>query len=139
MRIAAHESKPIDKHGPLSREGMDKIRKVLALHHAMVLKTRDGVISQLERPFFDAGKPAFKAREIERILLAGIDEDHRAWRLELSATAFCKNRNRGVRYGHCRHLPFQRGCNCAVSFHRRCLMRRSSPGGTRDATHQGPA
>jgi hypothetical protein len=30
---------------------VDKIRKIFALHHAMVLKTLDGVISQLERSF----------------------------------------------------------------------------------------
>jgi hypothetical protein len=36
----------------------------------------NGIISQLERLFFDSGEPAFKAREIKRILLAGIDQDH---------------------------------------------------------------
>ena len=36
----------------------------------MFLKSSDGVIAQLECPLFNAGKPAFKAREVKRILLA---------------------------------------------------------------------
>jgi len=37
-------SRPIDKHGPLGGKG-EKIRKILALHYAIVLKPRDGVIA----------------------------------------------------------------------------------------------
>lgn len=66
MRIAAHEPKSIYEHRPLGGERMDKIRKLLALHHAMALKARDGVIAQRERPLFNAGKPAIKAREVKR-------------------------------------------------------------------------
>jgi hypothetical protein len=87
MRITAHEPESIDKHGPLRGERVDEIGKVFALDHAMVLQSRDGIISQPERPSFDSGKPPCKAREIKRILLASIDHDDRAWRFELSATA----------------------------------------------------
>jgi len=60
MRISVRAPKSIDKHGPLSREGMDQIGKIFGLDHTVILKTRDGVISQLERPFFDSSKPASK-------------------------------------------------------------------------------
>jgi hypothetical protein len=72
MAIAAHETKPVDEHGPLGGEGVDKVGEILAFHDAMVLKTRDGVIAQLERPLFDASKPASK-RDVEslRLLFAG--------------------------------------------------------------------
>ncbi len=83
----------------------------VAFHDAMFLKSRAGVIAQLECPLFNASKPAFKAREIKRVLLAGIDEDHWPWRLELRATAFCKDGNRRVRYRRCLRLPLQWRCN----------------------------
>ena len=111
MRIAAHQPKPIDKDRPMSSKRMDEIRKAFALNHAIILKSRDGVVSQPERALFDTGKPAFKAGEVKRVLLAGVDEGHGTWRLELSAAAFRQNGNDGVRRRSCRRLPFQGRCN----------------------------
>jgi hypothetical protein len=90
---------------------MDQVGEIFALDHTVILKTRDGVISQLERPSFDSSKPALEAGEVKRILLARVDQNYWAWRLELSATAFRKNENCGVRHGHRLPLPFQRRSN----------------------------
>jgi hypothetical protein len=75
-------------YGPLRRERMNQISGVFALDHAVVFEFCDGIIVELERPQFDSGKPAFKAGEIQRILFAGVDQDHRAWPFELGAAAF---------------------------------------------------
>jgi hypothetical protein len=118
---------------------MDKIGKTLALHHAMILKTCDGIVSQLEGPPLDAGKPAVKAGEIEGVLLAGIDEDYRTW--------FCAECHRVLpereSQGAVRALPSfailtEMESVFGVSS-RLCLTPRCSPGSIRDASRRGPA
>ena len=63
----------MDKDDSFCRERADPIGQVFPFHDADVLQSGDRVITQLERLPLDASEPGMKAREIERVLLAGID------------------------------------------------------------------
>src|ERR1035438_5637264 len=73
VRVFGHLPQASDKHRTLDGEGAHQIREILALDNADVLKSRNRVVAQLQGPTFHSTEPALEAREVEWILLTGID------------------------------------------------------------------
>ena len=98
----------MDEGGALDGQRMHQVGKVLALDGTDIFESGDGVIAQRERPALDTGKPAAKARERERVLLAGVHDDGGFRRVELSASALGHDGQRRRRHGRDGQLPFER-------------------------------
>jgi hypothetical protein len=83
VRVGTHSSNPIDEHGTLHGERMDKIAEVLPLDHASAFQAGEAVVSESQGFLLDPGEPSREARKIEGILLTLIHQHDAAWRLEL--------------------------------------------------------
>src|SRR5712691_11021290 len=76
--ILAHEPQAMDKHRTPSCKGVDKVGQVFPLHYATIFHPHDGIVSEFQGSGLDPSKPSLKARKVERILLAGVNDEHRA-------------------------------------------------------------
>src|SRR5712691_9623713 len=58
-------------------KGVDKVGQVFPLHYATIFPPHDGIVSEFQGSGLDPSKPSLKARKVERILLAGVNDEHR--------------------------------------------------------------
>jgi hypothetical protein len=103
--VLRHSSQPFCENVPISGTGMHQIQQFLPFHYADIFHTGNRVVTQLKSLSLYPSKPTFKPREIQRNLLACIDQKNRPWCLELRTTTFGKDRNDGRCYRICIHLP----------------------------------
>src|SRR5882672_7530330 len=114
---------------------MNQVRKVLPLHDADILHAGNRIVSQLESPPLNSGKPTFKTRKVQRNLLPRIDYENRTWCLQLCSSAFRNDRNHWWRHRVSGHLPGQgRGDECTSFRH----FRPPSPTDIHDASRSRP-
>src|SRR5258708_7182469 len=111
MWIPSHEPESLEKGSAVGSAGVHQVREIFPLHGADIFQPCNGVVAQRKCPLFDACEPSSKTSEIEGILLARINQESRAGRLQLRAASLAQDGNHRVRYWCCGQLPFERRGN----------------------------